>query len=94
MNRFTPCDVVENECAGAIVCSGCLSVVYPCDRYISVLFIDIEATCLSRGLVILSDENYNRGGGVISVDQKKWGWGVLSNTNTHQTKKVTLKELI
>lgn len=33
MNRFTAGDVVENECAGAIVCSACLSVVYLCDRY-------------------------------------------------------------
>lgn len=32
MNRSTVGDVVENECAGAIVCSACLSVVYQCDR--------------------------------------------------------------
>uniref|UniRef100_A0A8W8KIH6 Uncharacterized protein n=1 Tax=Magallana gigas TaxID=29159 RepID=A0A8W8KIH6_MAGGI len=32
MNRSTVGDVVENECAGAIVCSACVSVVYQCDR--------------------------------------------------------------
>lgn len=32
MNRSTVGDGVENECAGAVVCSACVSVVYQCDR--------------------------------------------------------------
>lgn len=32
MNRSTVGDVVENERAGAVVCSACVSVVYQCDR--------------------------------------------------------------
>lgn len=86
MNRFTAGDVVENECAGAIVCSACLSVVYLCDRYISALFVVIEATCLSRGPLFYLIKTTTEG-----EDQKKWGWDVLSNTNTDQTKKVTLR---
>lgn len=39
---------------------------------------------------MLSDKNYNRGGGAISGDQTKWGRrGVLSNTNTDQAGKVS-----
>lgn len=89
MNRFTAGDVVENECAGAINCSACLSVVYLCYRYISALFVVIEATCLSRGPLFDLIKSTTEG-----EDQKKWGWGVLSNTNTDRTKEVTLKELI
>lgn len=32
MNRSTVGDGVENERAGAVVCSACVSVVYQCDR--------------------------------------------------------------
>lgn len=39
---------------------------------------------------MLSDKNYNRGGGAISGDQTKLGRrGVLSNTNTDQAGKVS-----
>lgn len=85
MNQFTAGDVVENECAGAIVCSACLSVVYLCDRYISALFVVIEATCPGAPLFYLIKTTTEW------EDQKKWGWDVLSNTNTDQTKKVTLR---
>lgn len=39
---------------------------------------------------MLSDKNYNRGGGAISGDQTKWGRrGVLSNTSADQAGKVS-----
>lgn len=44
---------------------------------------------------MLSDKNYNRGGGAISGDQTKWGRrGVLSNTSADQAGKVYLQDYI